>query len=112
MEGDGTLRYLRVDGGTPGCGLREPTIGRYLEQEEVEALPLSVELVTALTRWAERYQEHVLWYYGAETEATAELDRQGCLLCLKLREELPEVKVDYYSEALCKWVPFPERCCD
>ncbi len=105
-----TVRYLRVYGGAPGFGICDP-LGPYLEEDQIDKLSLSPEFRAALADWVQRYQD--AFSYGHwEEDKGAPLDQEGYRLCARLREELPGCKVDYSSDALCRWVPFPERLCD
>jgi len=77
-------------------GILDGANGGYLEPEEVG---LSAELTLRLTNWIAEYDaEH---YRGFKNELRVqELDREGKEIAIAIRQEIPDTKIAYYSDAL------------
>lgn len=89
------MHYLVVDGMLSGTGIKDAIEGGYLGLNE---LGLSAEFVNDMSLWLHSYENaHYLQFN--DPEVVAALDSQGLLLCKRLREELPQSKVDYFSSA-------------
>ncbi len=89
-------RYVKVDGMYGGTGIRDSVTGGFLS---LESLHLTAELVEDFKAWLQCYEEaHFAGY--SEAESVAELDRQGMSLCLRLRNEMPDSKIEYFSSGL------------
>lgn len=89
------MHYLTVDGMYSGTGIRDSVEGGYIDPA---ALGLSAELVERISRWLTRYEDAHYEQYKDEEEVEA-LDLEGIEICKHLRCELPQAKVEYFSNA-------------
>jgi len=89
------MKYIVVDGMFSGTGIRDEVNGGYLEPDEIG---LSVELTFRLTNWLAKYEaEH---YSGFKNESRVlELDQEGKEIAIAICQEIPDVKIAYYSDA-------------
>jgi hypothetical protein len=87
--------YLTVDGMLGGTGVRDTVEGGFLLLEE---LGLSPDLVSEINAWILKYaQEH---YNGfRNTDANHSLDEEGVAIARKIKEQKPECKIEYFSDA-------------
>jgi hypothetical protein len=93
------MRYLTVDGMFAGTGIRDSVEGGYLAPSD---LGLSSELATRLSAWLREYEtSHHAQY--RDVGQVARLDQEGEESCAAVRQELPDAKVEYYSDALMRW---------
>jgi len=90
------MRYIAIDGMFSGTGIHDEANGGYLEPDEVG---LSAELMLRLTNWLAEYEaEH---YRGFKNELRVqELDQEGKEIAIAIHQEIPDVKIAYYSDAL------------
>jgi len=89
------MKYLVVDALFNGTGIRDYYTGDYLKPET-----LNLEAVTTIKihDWLFRYKsEHHKGYIN--DDVINELDREGREIALKIKNELLEVKIEYYSDA-------------
>jgi hypothetical protein len=92
------MRYLTVDGMFSGTGIRDSYEGRYLSPSD---LGLSPDLVSRLAAWLREYEgAHHSGYRNADH--VARLDQEGQAISVAVRDQLPDAKVEYYSDALTK----------
>jgi hypothetical protein len=89
------MRYLVIDASLNGTGIRDKYEGGYIS---AKGLGLSPEIVDRLNNWLSKYEsEH---YNGFEDERIIdELDREGKEIASVIKSELPEVKLEYFSDA-------------
>lgn len=87
------MRYLVVDGMLSGTGIRDAVEGGYLDLRE---LGLSQVLMKDMSRWLRRYEEAHYAQFNDQMEV-ATLDSEGLVLCKRLKEELPQSKIEYFS---------------
>ncbi|UZE96645.1 hypothetical protein [Alkalimarinus alittae] len=90
--------YLTVDGMFSGTGIRDSVEGGYLKLEE---LNISDDLKNKITYWLSCYEDAHYSQYEDESEV-ASLDSEGLDICIMLRSEIPDSKVEYYSSAEMK----------
>ena len=89
------MKYLVVDGMFRGTGIRDGANGGYLEPEEIS---LSAELSFRLTNWLAEYEaEHYRGYANESLIRT--LDQEGKKIALAIYQEIPDLKMAYYSDA-------------
>lgn len=87
------MRYLIVDGMLSGTGIRDAVDGGYLDLSE---LGISSELAADIVQWLKRYEEAHYAQFENQQEV-AVLDSQGIELCKRLKAEIPESKIEYFS---------------
>ena len=87
--------YLVIDASLSGTGIRNKYEGGYLSPE---VLGLSSNTIQYLNDWLSRYEnEH---YNGfTDDQIIDNLDREGKEIALLIKSELPEVKLEYFSDA-------------
>jgi hypothetical protein len=88
-------RYLIVDGMLSGTGIRDAVEGGYIDPEQ---LGISQEIIGDIASWLARY-EHAHYFQFADSEEVETLDREGRHLCERLRAELVNSKIEYFSSA-------------
>lgn len=88
-------RYLVIDGGLGGTGIRDPYETGFLDPT---SLGLSNGLIDRLSGWVAKYEAQHYAGFG-DTEAVERLDQEGLAIAAQVRAELPAVKVRYYSDA-------------
>jgi hypothetical protein len=93
--------YLTVDGMMSGTGIRDSVRGGHLEPAN---LGVSDLLAGRVADWLKRYEIAHMGQYR-DKERVAKLDEEGLLICVALRAELPEAKIEYYSDALMRRLP-------
>lgn len=89
------MKYLVVDASLSGTGIRDKYEGGYLVLED---LGLSSVTINRLIEWLLKYEvEH----YNGFTNASIidQLDREGKEIAAMIKNELPEVKIEYFSDA-------------
>lgn len=89
------MRYLTVDGMLSGTGIRDSVEGGYLEPAE---LGVSEELRKRIGHWLARYADAHYTQFE-DRQIVAELDTDGVAICKQLRDELPQSKITYFSNA-------------
>lgn len=96
------MRYLIVDGMLSGTGIRNAVEGGYVDLHE---LGLSSELIKDFSLWLSRYED-VHYAQFEDKQEIAVLDSQGIALCKRLQNELPDSKIEYFSNAEMRKIPF------
>ncbi len=91
-------KYLVVDGMMSGTGVRDMLEGGYLKLDE---LALSLSLREEIKSWLLRYEDAHLLRFD-DLEEVKKLDKEGVNVVLKMREEIPSAKIEYYSNASMK----------
>lgn len=87
------MKYLVIDGLLHGTGVRDYYEGGYIYPED---LGLSSDLIKKLNDWLLRYEEE--HYNGfSDIKLVDHLDIEGKDIAHAIKQELLEVKVDYYS---------------
>jgi hypothetical protein len=78
-----------------GTGVRDTVEGGFLLLDE---LGLSTDLVSEIKAWVLKYaQEH---YNGfRDKDANHSLDEEGFAIAQKIKEQRPECKIEYFSDA-------------
>ena len=89
------MKYLIVDAELSGTGVRDKYFGGYIDPED---LALSTFIKQRLCDWVSKYEnEH---YKGFINEnLIIELDQEGRDIALVIKNELLDVKVEYFSAA-------------
>jgi hypothetical protein len=89
------MRYLIIDAALSGSGIRDNFEGGYVVPED---LGLSSATGERLKKWLLKYEnEH---YNGfSDDNLVNELDREGKEIALMIKNELSEVKIEYFSDA-------------
>jgi hypothetical protein len=89
------MRYLVIDASLSGTGIRDKYEGGYLAPEELE---LSFDTINRLNEWLSKYENE---HYNGFTDDNIidELDREGKEIALMIKNELSEVKLEYFSDA-------------
>lgn len=90
------MKYLIVDGMLSGTGVRDAVEGGYVD---LATLGLSVELTNDLNSWLARY-ENAHYSQFRNKDEVSELDNEGLDLSKRLRGELVDSKVEYFSNAM------------
>jgi len=89
------MKHLILDGYLSGTGIRDGQNGGYLELSE---LGISSTLEKAITSWVLKYENE--FYDGySDYKKVEDLDIEGIDIVQKLKEELPNNKIEYYSDA-------------
>jgi len=91
-------RHLIVDGMMSGTGIRDAMAGDYLFTDE---LGLSSHLREEIVEWLGGYERAHFRRYKDENE-NRRLDVEGTEIAKRVQEELPNDKVQYYSNAYLK----------
>jgi hypothetical protein len=90
-----TKRILIVDGMLSGTGIRDAVAGGYVDPDKVG---LSAILLGRLAKWLLDYENaHYLQF--ADKAENERLDQEGVGIARQIQEELPEVQIDYFSNA-------------
>lgn len=92
------MRYLTVDGMMSGSGVRDSVNGGFIDLME---LRLSRELLDDISKWLKKYESAHLDQYRNQ-KSIRQLDSMGIELSKRLMDEIPDSKVEYYSDALCR----------
>ena len=96
------MRYLTVDGMLSGTGIRDSLTGKYLDPNEVG---LSSELVRRIEKWVIDYETAHYLQFNDEAE-NQRLDQEGIEIARQAQSQLPEMKVEYFSNAQMKKIRF------
>lgn len=89
------MKYLVIDASLNGTGIRDYYEGGYVAPED---LHLSSEVIQRLSEWLQKYRdEHFNGYVNEGV--VKELDHEGKEIGLLIKEELREVKLEYFSDA-------------
>lgn len=89
------MRYLIVDGMLSGTGIRDAVEGGYVEPEQ---LGISQSLKNDINIWVARY-ENAHYAQFKDLEEVNALDTEGVSLCKRLRSEIVDSKIGYFSNA-------------
>ncbi len=89
------MRYLVVDAVLHSTGVRDYYAGGYVE---LDSLELNDELIKEINEWLLKYENE---HYNSfkNTVLIEQLDKEGKEIASILKNQLDEVKVDYYSAA-------------
>lgn len=89
------MKYLIIEASLSGTGIRDKYEDGYIAPE---GLGLSSATIQSLNAWLSKYEnEH---YNGFTDDNTIdELDRKGKEIALLIKNELAEVKLEYFSDA-------------
>ena len=89
------MRYLVIDAALSGTGIRDKYKGGYIDPDD---LNLGLLIKQKLKAWLTKYEnEH---YRGFTDEGLiSELDQEGREIALMIKNELSEVKIEYFSDA-------------
>jgi len=89
------MRYLVIDAVLNGTGIRKKYEGDYITPKE---LNLSLEITQRLNEWLQKYwEEH---YQGFACDSVInKLDCEGKEIARKIKNEVSDVKIEYFSEA-------------
>ncbi len=89
------MRYLVIDAALSGTGVRDKHEGGYIDPED---LGLSLAAKQRLNEWLSKYENE---HYNGFTDDNIinELDREGKEIALQIKNELSEVKMEYFSDA-------------
>src|SRR5437870_3042934 len=90
-----TERVLIVDGMLSGTGIRDAKAGGYVDPNE---LRLSAELMKRISKWLLEY-ENAHYYQFMDNTENQRLDQEGISIAKQIRGELPDAKIEYYSNA-------------
>lgn len=88
-------RYLTVDGMLSGTGIRDSVAGGYISPRE---LGISVDLIDQIEQWLLRYEQAHYCQFN-DKEESERLDREGLEICKRLQDQLPQSKIEYFSDA-------------
>lgn len=98
------MKYLTVDGMMSGTGIRDSVEGGYINLDEID---VSDKLKNDLRSWLSEYEaEHYRGYKS--NDRIKLLDDEGISLAVRLSNEFPDSKVEYYSDAKTKKIYFQE----
>lgn len=96
------MRYLKIDGMLSGTGIRDSLTGEYLYPDD---LGLSSELVSKFKAWVMDYESAHYRRFADEAE-NERLDRDGIQIARRAQLELPDVKIEYFSNARMQAIAF------
>jgi len=89
------MKYLVIDASLNGTGIRDKYEGGYLAPED---LGLSSATSQRLNAWLAKYEnEHYKGFTNGNS--IAELDTEGKEIALLIKGELPQAKMEYFSDA-------------
>jgi hypothetical protein len=92
------MRYLIIDGMLSGTGVRDPFNGGYLDPNEAGFSP---ELVRRIEKWVSDYETAHYRQFNDEAE-NQRLDQEGIEIARQAQAQLPETKVEYFSNIQMK----------
>lgn len=89
------MKYLVIDAALSGTGIRDKHEGGYTYPEDLD---LSLPVRQKLKEWLSKYEnEH---YNGFTNENLInKLDQEGKDIAIMMKNELSEVKMEYFSDA-------------
>ncbi len=97
------MTYLIVDAYLNGTGIRNKYDGGYILPN---VLHLSDSLSDRITNWLELYWFQ--FYKGyPNLILMAELDKEGISIALAMCKELPDYKIEYFSDAFMSLITLP-----
>lgn len=89
------MKYLIIDASLNGTGIRDYYQGGYIYPED---LNLSIGIIKRIQKWLSDYaNEHYIGY--TNENLIDNLDNEGKNISLIIKNELKDVKVEYYSDA-------------
>jgi hypothetical protein len=89
------MRYIIIDASLNGTGIRDKYEGGYLTPEVLGLCSITIK---QLKEWLSKYEnEHYNGYVN--NKVIDELDQEGEKIALIIKNELPEVKLEYFSDA-------------
>ncbi|GHT84133.1 hypothetical protein FACS18947_1140 [Bacteroidia bacterium] len=89
------MKYLVVDASLNGTGIRDEYNGGYISPDSIG---LSNGLIQKINHWLNLYAEEI--YKGYSNLILLEnLDKEGVEIALKIKTELKDVKILYFSAA-------------
>jgi hypothetical protein len=92
------MQYLVVDASLNGTGIRDKYKGGYIDLED---LHLSLTTCERIRKWLLQYEnEHYMGFQNAML--INELDKQGKEIARTVKSEMPDIKIEYFSDALMK----------
>jgi hypothetical protein len=89
------MKYLTKDASLHGTGIRDTYNGGYIDAQD---LNLSQEVIDKIAKWLLKYEEEHYNGYSNE-EIVDELDREGKEIALLIKNELKDIKIEYFSDA-------------
>jgi hypothetical protein len=96
------MPHLIIDGMLSGTGLRDGAAGGYLDPEVVG---LSADLAKRIANWLIAY-ENAHYHQFGDKLANDRLDQEGTEIARFVQEELPDARVEYFSNAQMRRLPF------
>ncbi|WP_259016788.1 hypothetical protein [Emticicia fluvialis] len=89
------MKYLVIDAALGGTGIRDKYQGGYIDPDDLD---LSIIIKQRLKEWLLKYEnEH---YNGfADGTLIEDLDQEGREIALIIKNELKQVKIEYFSDA-------------
>lgn len=89
------MKYVVIDALLNGTGIRDKYKGEYIDPC---SLGLNDITIVKLKNWLSEYwEEHYNGYI--DKGVLDKLDQEGREIALRIKKELPEIKVEYYSDA-------------
>lgn len=89
------MKYLVIDAALNGTGIRDKYEGGYIDPEKLD---LSFKIKQNLKKWLLKYENE--YYNGfANNSLINDLDQEGRNIALMIKNELQEVKIEYFSDA-------------
>ena len=89
------MKYIIIDALLNGTGIRDKYKGEYIDPC---SLGLSNAIIIRLNDWLSDYwEEHYNGYIDGTFIDT--LDQEGRRIAISIQKELPEMKVEYFSDA-------------
>jgi hypothetical protein len=89
------MRYLVIDALLNGTGIRDEYEGGYIDPK---SLGISNELIDRLSKWLIAYEEEHYNNYS-NIKIIDNLDCEGKAIALRIKNEVGDVKITYYSDA-------------
>jgi hypothetical protein len=96
------MHYLTVDGMLSGTGIRDSVSGGYIKPSK---LGISTGLSDQIAHWLNRYEQAHYAQFN-DKEENEHLDQEGIAICKKLQCELPQSKIEYFSNAEMQKIAF------
>lgn len=100
------MKYLSIDGYLNGTGINDRAGGGYIDHED---LGISMQLSNRINEWLEKYWDQFYDHYE-NLETVKRLDEEGQEIAKLLMKEFEikgeSVKIEYFSDALMKIMPF------
>lgn len=87
--------YLTIDGCISGTGIRNAVSGGFIDPH---SLSVSAGLTEQIEQWVKDYEQAHYRQFDDEQE-NERLDAQGLAIRSQLTKEIPDSKIDYFSES-------------